>query len=108
MGGKGRGVFSDFRLGRVRSSYFTGVVYNADTAAVPVPNERARRQPAWREEGQLVRGDTRGAFVYYLYIMTRDTSLGGVSARNVTRFNNHFAIKLVCDSTRRRAATRPS
>jgi hypothetical protein len=108
MGGKGRGVFSDFRLGRVRTSYFTRDVCNTDTAAVPIPNERARWQPAGCEEGKLVRADTRGAFVYYLYIMTRDTSLGGVSARNVTRFNNCFAMKLVCDSTRRWATTRSS
>jgi hypothetical protein len=100
MGGKGRGVFSDFRLGRVRSPQFTRGVYNADIAAVPIPNERARRQPARCEEGKLVREGTRAAFVYYLYIMTRDTSLGGVSARNVTRFNNHFAMMLVCDSAR--------
>jgi hypothetical protein len=76
MGGKGRGIFSDFRLGRVRSRQHSGGFYNADSAAVPIPTQRACRKLAWCEEGKLVRKGTWMAFLYYLYIMTRRHLIG--------------------------------
>ncbi|RYF41241.1 MAG: hypothetical protein EOO38_20930 [Cytophagaceae bacterium] len=53
MGGKGRGVFSDFRLGRVRSTTRLRRIV-ANTVAVPIPNKCARWESAWCKEGKLV------------------------------------------------------
>jgi ribosomal protein S14 len=55
MGGKGRGVFSDFRLGRVCIAHVFGCEYNTDLAAVSIPNKRARGKSARSEEGKLVK-----------------------------------------------------
>lgn len=55
MGGKGRGVFSDFRLGRVSRSQILPHINQTDTETVPIPNKRARREVAGREEGELVK-----------------------------------------------------
>lgn len=57
MGGKGRGVLSDFRMGRVRRYY--GLHVTPDTLlitvpAVPIPNERIGRKYTRSKEGQLV------------------------------------------------------
>jgi small subunit ribosomal protein S14 len=53
MGGKGRGVFSDFRLGRVRSIRgWTWIV--ANTLVVSISNQCARWEPAWCKESELV------------------------------------------------------
>ena len=68
MGGKGRGVFSDFRLGRVCTMYAHSST-GTDTAAVPIPHQRARRKPARRKEGELVKrrqdDGIWGTCVYY-------------------------------------------
>lgn len=73
-GGKGRGVLSDFRLGRVCAPTCTAMRENVtpfsparettdiarlsladDTfSIVPIPNQCTRRIPPWCEEGQLV------------------------------------------------------
>lgn len=69
MGGRGRGVFSDFRLGRVRSPRqykMTNVTY---MATVPIQDKRASGQPTWCKEGELV--DMGGLSRAILYIMTR-------------------------------------
>lgn len=57
MGGKGRGVFSDFRLGRVRCRVILGES-EANIFTVPIPSKRVGWKPAGREEGELV--DIRG------------------------------------------------
>jgi hypothetical protein len=53
MGGKGRGVFSDFRLGRVGTPSHIEL-YGTDSITVPIPNQCARWKPAGCKEGQLV------------------------------------------------------
>lgn len=55
MGGRGRGILSDFRLGRVRPPRLVRWA-NAYCMPVPIPSQRARRKPARSEEGQLVGG----------------------------------------------------
>ena len=68
MGGKGRGVFSDFRLGRVCCNR-NKEESEANVFVVPVQDKRACWKPAWREEGKLVRMDGLEAIceipVYY-------------------------------------------
>lgn len=54
MGGKGRGIFSDFRLGRVRVKDVNLGDQALTVCAVPVPSERACWKLARREEGKLV------------------------------------------------------
>jgi hypothetical protein len=54
MGGKGRGIFSDFRLGRVRINEVIIWDQALTIFAVPVPSERACWKLARREEGKLV------------------------------------------------------
>ncbi len=68
-GGRGRGILSDFRLGRV--CVFGSEPYvQANFIVVPISNECACRKPAWCEEGKLVvKSNTRGwcgQSVYYL------------------------------------------
>lgn len=58
MGGKGRGVFSDFRLGRVCRCELE-LVSEADSVVVPISNKRARWEPTWSEQGKLVKGQDR-------------------------------------------------
>jgi ribosomal protein S14 len=53
MGGKGRGVFSDFRLGRVCLAAIHAGNHRLKTL-VPIPNQRARGKSAGCEEGKLV------------------------------------------------------
>jgi ribosomal protein S14 len=60
MGGKGRGVFSDFRLGRVRILGREEVESIADNTIVPIPHERACWKPPRCEEGKLVDGHEKG------------------------------------------------
>jgi hypothetical protein len=55
MGGKGRGVFSDFRLGRVRDLDTLGELVETDMSAVPIPNQCAGWELAGCAEGQLVK-----------------------------------------------------
>jgi hypothetical protein len=55
MGGKGRGVFSDFRLGRVCILHVHKMHRRADELAVPIPNQCARWKSAGCKEGQLVK-----------------------------------------------------
>jgi len=68
MGGKGRGVFSDFRLGRVCAGLYC-FKESSDTIAVPIPYKRAGWQLAGCEEGELVKRRQIGVFaissVYY-------------------------------------------
>jgi hypothetical protein len=67
MGGKGRGVFSDFRLGRVGPSTDMSR-HRTDTVAVPISNQRPRWKPPGCTEGELV--DLRweeGAVEHVLY-----------------------------------------
>jgi small subunit ribosomal protein S14 len=54
MGGKGRGVFSDFRMGRVRITPCISISTSTDLTTVPIPVERACWKSAWRKEGKLV------------------------------------------------------
>jgi hypothetical protein len=54
MGGKGRGVFSDFRLGRVRGRTCNEKYPRSNFVTVSVQDQCVGRQSAWREEGQLV------------------------------------------------------
>ena len=68
MGGKGRGVFSDFRMGRVCFSHSPWHVELANMETVPIPCERACWKLAGREEGKLVeawRGNNCETCVYY-------------------------------------------
>lgn len=53
MGGKGRGVFSDFRMGRVCHGILFGR-RRADDPIVSISRKRSRGEPAGREEGKLV------------------------------------------------------
>jgi hypothetical protein len=53
MGGKGRGVFSDFRMGRVWDDMFFEK-YGADHLTVPIPSKRPRWKPTGCEESKLV------------------------------------------------------
>jgi ribosomal protein S14 len=68
MGGKGRGVFSDFRLGRVCDTRLRARS-DANQVIVPIPNQRARWISTGCEEGKLVtrRHDDGGCgmCVYY-------------------------------------------
>lgn len=70
MGGKGRGVFSDFRLGRVRRQKHHGSETEANAVPVPIPNQRACRESAGSEEGELV-DRLCGGSVEHVYIITR-------------------------------------
>jgi ribosomal protein S14 len=68
MGGKGRGVFSDFRMGRVCFSHSSRHVKLANVGTVSIPCQRAGWKPAGREEGKLVdkgRGNNCEICVYY-------------------------------------------
>jgi hypothetical protein len=69
MGGKGRGVLSDFRLGRVCFSHALYRIINTDIFAVPIPNQRARWKSAGCKEGELVKRRQFGGLcvlsVYY-------------------------------------------
>jgi hypothetical protein len=62
MGGKGRGVFSDFRLGRVRDRLYCFKDV-PDRIAVPIPNKRAGWQLARCEEGELVKRRQTGVLI---------------------------------------------
>ena len=75
MGGKGRGVFSDFRLGRVRISDFKIQTQTLTIFTVPVPSERACWKPAGCEEGKLVDACWRG-IVIYVYTTTGHKCIG--------------------------------
>jgi hypothetical protein len=78
MGGKGRGVFSDFRLGRVGTLIHTGA-QGTDFVTVPIPNQRARWKSAGCKEGQLVDVPEEEA-VNLCMITRRKLALGGVLA----------------------------
>jgi hypothetical protein len=82
MGGKGRGVFSDFRLGRVCGPDTNREELHTNYALVPIPSQRARWKPAGCEEGQLVEREHWiggcGLSVYYIetaYHIGRRSSL---------------------------------
>lgn len=53
MGGKGRGVFSDFRMGRVCHGILFGR-RRADDPIVSISRKRSRGKPTGREESKLV------------------------------------------------------
>jgi ribosomal protein S14 len=68
MGGKGRGVFSDFRMGRVCFAHSPGHVRLANAETVPIPRECPCWKLARSEEGKLVdvgRGKICETCVYY-------------------------------------------
>jgi len=70
MGGKGRGVFSDFRLGRVCTVISDWQDPSLIISTVPVPHERACWKSPRCEEGKLVSGRRRKS-VIYVYTTTR-------------------------------------
>jgi hypothetical protein len=85
MGGKGRGVFSDFRMGRVGTSDYVEV-RDTNLIIVSIPNQRARWKPAGCEEGQLV--DLRweeGAEEQLYNTARQNLALGGVLAWTIHR-----------------------
>jgi hypothetical protein len=93
MGGKGRGVFSDFRLGRVCPAHIHGFGSGADVSAVSIPNKCARWKPAGCQEGKLVKrrqtGVSRILCVYYCEAKHR------IGRR---LYVEHDMISITCDS----------
>lgn len=79
MGGKGRGVFSDFRLGRV-CPIAPDEQIKAKLLAVPIQSERPCWKPARREEGELVDTDglSGGCWTMCIILRHEDMALGGV------------------------------
>lgn len=95
MGGKGRGVFSDFRLGRVRDQDAESLGTSTDNFTVSIPYECARWKIARCEEGKLVEGRERKA-VIYVYTTTGDTiALGGVL---LAKTNTDTCYQLLCST----------
>jgi ribosomal protein S14 len=76
MGGKGRGVFSDFRLGRVRITGAEGRNTTLTKFTVPVPSERACRKSAGCEEGKLVDASERWVVIYVYTTTGRHNCIG--------------------------------
>jgi hypothetical protein len=105
MGGKGRGVFSDFRLGRV-GPFIPTEEHATDTDSVPIPNQRSRWKPSGCTEGQLVTLRWEEGDMEHLYYTTRRIS--GIGRRTSSRilkdhdtFTFHLWIKVWLAVTRR-------
>jgi hypothetical protein len=82
MGGKGRGVFSDFRLGRVCSFVDSGARLIADVFTVSIQDKCARWKLARREEGELV--EWICSSVEYVYTMAYESGIGWRCNKNCT------------------------
>ena len=93
MGGKGRGVFSDFRMGRVRICALLEEGTHADLMLVPISIKCARRKSTRCKEGKLVVGmGTRGWRLDVLRqetcILGKQLALGGVGNGCMYRCSN--------------------
>lgn len=99
MGGKGRGVFSDFRLGRV-CCHRKGREAEADAFIVPVQDKRAGWKPAWCEEGKLVSAggleEACELSVYYLEAISWHWAALCADCTNGTMYHSPLAQGVNC------------